>query len=31
MRLYRQAVQRDWSQVLGDVARDLGERLSLVG
>jgi ADP-heptose:LPS heptosyltransferase len=31
MRLYRQAAQRDWSQVLVDVARDLGDRLSLVG
>ena len=31
MRLYRQAAQRDWSQVLAEVARDLGERLSLVG
>ena len=24
MRLYRQAAQRDWSQVLAEVARDLG-------
>ena len=31
MRLYRQAAQGDWSQVLVDVARDLGARLSLVG
>jgi len=25
MRLYRQAAQRDWSKVLGDVSRDLGD------